>query len=424
MCVHVLGISAVVVSGYDAVKEALVNKGEFTSDRPPVSGDGGEGYIFAKYGEMWRRRRRFALTALRHFGVGRRVIETRINEEAYHLITVIREYDNDKPLDLRPFVNNAVSNVICSLCFGQRFEYDDPKFHKLLDCINNLFSAGISSWVRLKFPFLRKVPFLFTGLKEDEKKLNKFMSEIRLEHASTLDPNDPRDIIDTLLIKERSAEQIDGKDVFSSVFSKRGIIELFNAGTDTTTNTIMWIILNLVKFPDLQLKIQQEIDQHIGQGRTPLMADKPNLAFTNAFIAETQRVFPVAPLAVPHQISDDVRLQGYIIPKGTMMLANLWSAQNDTKYWKDPEQFDPSRFLNPEKMFERGDSWMPFSLGKRICLGEQLAKVELFLLVTNLLQRFTFSHPRDQPEPDVRMQGVMGMTWSTVPFKVKISSRS
>ncbi|XP_019615808.1 PREDICTED: cytochrome P450 2U1-like [Branchiostoma belcheri] len=129
------------------------------------------------------------------------------------------------------------------------------------------------------------------------------------------------------------------------------------------------------------------------------------------------RIRPVGPLAVPHAPTETVKVREYDIPKGTQVLPNLYSLHMDPAYWPDPDRFDPGRFLDAEgNVVNKPESFMPFSGGRRVCLGEQLARMELFLFFSTLLQSFTFRTPEGAPPPTT--DGVFGLTLTPHPFKL------
>uniref|UniRef100_A0A8C5ZDU9 Cytochrome P450 n=1 Tax=Marmota marmota marmota TaxID=9994 RepID=A0A8C5ZDU9_MARMA len=114
-------------------------------------------------------------------------------------------------------------------------------------------------------------------------------------------------------------------------------------------------------------------------------------------------------------------LQGYIIPKGTLILPNLWSVHRDPTIWEKPEDFYPDRFLDDQGQLLKKEFFIPFGIGKRVCMGEQLAKMELFLMFVSLMQTFTFALPKDSKKPN--LTGRFGLTLAPYPFNIIISKR-
>ncbi|XP_042146115.1 cytochrome P450 2U1 [Ixodes scapularis] len=137
----------------------------------------------------------------------------------------------------------------------------------------------------------------------------------------------------------------------------------------------------LILKPHVQAKIQQEIDRVVGRERQPMWEDRYQMPFTMATIWEMQR----------WRTDKDVELAGYVIPKGTIMMANIWAVNMNADLWDDPETFRPERFIEQggSKLRPKLDYFIPFSVGKRMCPGEALAPVEIFLFTTGILQKFT-----------------------------------
>lgn len=171
----------------------------------------------------------------------------------------------------------------------------------------------------------------------------------------------------------------------------------------------------MMHYPEIQEKVQAEIDRVIGQSHQPTMADRPDLPYTDAVIHETQRMGNIVPLGFPKMASKDTTLAGYFIPKGTAVITILSSVLFDKNEWETPDIFNPEHFLDSEGQFRRRDAFLPFSAGKRVCIGEHLARMELFLMFTCLLQHFTFSPvPGEMPS----IEGVMGFTHSPEEFRM------
>lgn len=129
----------------------------------------------------------------------------------------------------------------------------------------------------------------------------------------------------------------------------------------------------------------------------------------------------VVPLSVPHMASESTVFQGYSIPKGSVVLANLWAVHRDPKVWEKPNDFNPSRFLDEQGQILKKEAFIPFGIGRRVCMGEQLAKMELFLMFVNLLQSFSFSFASDTFQP--MLEGRFGLTLAPYPFEIKIVKR-
>lgn len=423
----------VVLNGYEAVKDALSNHPEVFSDRPDIPAitimTKRKGIVFAPYGPVWRKQRKFCHATLRSFGLGKLSLEPCIQEGLASIKTELLRLNKESGgvgVDPAPLISNAVSNVICSLILGQRFHHDDREFRSMLDLMVHGLEICVNSPAVLinVFPLLYYLPFgVFKQLRQVEKDITVFLKRIIAKHHETLDPDNPRDLVDMYLMEVLAQQAAGEKDSsFNEDYLFYIIGDLFIAGTDTTTNSVLWILLYMVLHPDVQDQVQAEIDEVVGKHRVPSFTDRGSLPFTEATIMEVQRLTVVVPLAIPHMASETKVFRGYTIPKGTVIMPNLWSVHRDPTVWDDPDTFKPARFLDDEGKLLRKECFIPFGIGRRVCMGEQLAKMELFLTVTSLLQAFKFRLPEGTPPPP--LHGRFGLTLAPHPFTVCVSART
>ncbi|KAM4022750.1 cytochrome P450 2D14-like [Anomaloglossus baeobatrachus] len=417
----------VILNGYEVHKEALIQRSEDIADRPrfPLfehigyAGDT-KGLVLARYGSSWKEQRRFTLTTLRNFGMGKKSLEERVTEEAQFLCSEFKsQKDQFDPIFL---INNAVSNVICSIAFGDRFEYSNEKFQRLLRLFNASIKAqsGLLAQILNEMPFLTHIPWLIDRVLKPEYELIAFLKEMISEHQKTWDPNYTRDFIDAYLVEMEKVKE-DGSSSFNEANLFATTYDLFGAGSETTSTTLRWAVLFMLLYPDVQSKVQEEIDRVIGRERKPTMGDVLQMPYTNAVIHEVQRCGDIIPLALPHLTYRDMEIKGFLIPKGTTIITNLSSVLKDYEVWEKPLQFYPQHFLDENGKFEKREAFIPFSAGKRACLGEQLARMELFLFFTTFLQQLTFEIPSDQPRPTE--DPFFATTLSPYPYNIRVVPR-
>ncbi|XP_063771252.1 cytochrome P450 2C5-like isoform X2 [Pseudophryne corroboree] len=386
----------VVLTGYETVKDALVNHADEFSGRPKVplfhEITKGHGVIFANF-ESWKVMRRFTISTLRDFGMGKQTIENKISEESDCLVERIKSHKGN-PFDNRLIINAALSNIIVSILLSHRFDYEDPTLLKLLKVINEM-NTLFGSPMAMMYNAFPSVMSWFPGVqKRAVKMINEFHTFIRETFTAQkkhLDVNDQRNLIDTFLVKQQ--EEKPSPELY---FTNENLIELvtdlFVAGVETTSTTLRWSLLLMMKYPQIQRKVQNEIDKVIGSSE-PQAAHRKDMPYTDAVIHEIQRFGNIAPANVPHATTQDVTFRGYFIPKGTQVIPLLTSVLYDKNHFQKPKEFYPEHFLDAGGNFVKNEAFMPFSAGKRSCAGENLAKMELFMFFTKMLQNFTFQAP-------------------------------
>ncbi|XP_072552347.1 cytochrome P450 2B4-like [Salminus brasiliensis] len=426
MCSMYLGRKpTIVLNTMQIAKEALVQNGAVFSGRPsiPLSRwlNNEHGIIVAPYGHSWRQQRRFALHTLRDFGLGKKTVEERVAEEAQHLIKEMLKHEGKPFYPIHPIMN-GVSNIICSIVFGDRFEYDDKRFARLLEILNEniRFAGSPMAQIFNLVPFIKHFPGPHQKIRHNVLALKQFIREEVNEHNKTLDPENPRDFIDAYLV-EMTKQKSNEDSTFHDDNMLKSTTDLFVAGTETTATTLRWGLIYMMDHPDVQERCHEEIARVLGFDRFPSMNDRAQLPYTHATVHEIQRCGNIVPLSVVHQTTQPTELRGYQIPAGTDIMPNLTAILTDREHWKYPDTFNPENFLDEKGQFCKNDAFVPFSLGPRVCLGETLARTELFIFFTSLLQRLKFSWPPGAPRPN--MDGIVGLVRSNLPFDTICRSR-
>uniref|UniRef100_A0A3P8PNZ6 Cytochrome P450, family 2, subfamily X, polypeptide 9 n=1 Tax=Astatotilapia calliptera TaxID=8154 RepID=A0A3P8PNZ6_ASTCA len=416
---------AVIINGMKAIKEAIVTKATDFAGRPQdlfVSDiTKRKGVIMADYGSSWKEHRRFALTTLRNFGLGKNSMEDRIHKEIKHIISTLEE-SVGKTMSPRVMFHNAASNIICQVLFATRYEYDHALIQFIVRCFTENTRITNGPWAMLydSLPLIRYLPLPFRKVFNNAEALENLVADFVREHKKTRVPGEARDFIDCYL-DELEKRGNDGSS-FSETQLLRFTLDLYFAGTDTTSNTLLTGFLYLVNYPHIQEQCQEEIDRVLEGKDQASFEDRHKMPYMQAVIHEIQRVANTVPLSVFHCTTKDTELMGYSIPKGTMIIENLTSVLSEEGQWKFPHEFNPENFLDDKGEFVKPEAFMPFSAGPRVCLGEGLARMELFLIMVTLLRKFKFIWPEDAGEPD--FTPVYGVTLTPKPYRMKVQLRT
>ncbi|XP_069500542.1 cytochrome P450 2F2-like [Ambystoma mexicanum] len=382
----------VVLCGYELMKEALIENGDAFSGRGSYplfyNFTKGNGISFSN-GEKWKQLRRFAMSVLGQFGMGKRSMEERIQEEVQYLIKFFRS-KKAAPIDPEFCMSRSVFNIISSTVFGERFDYEDKEIEELVHCGQEIFQIMSSSWGMLYHMFpniLDCLPGPHVKMFKHFRRLERYVKERAKKSQETLDPKSPRHYIDSFLIKLEQ-EKSNPATVFNWDTMVMSALMIYFAGIESISTTMRFGLIHLLKNPKVQEKAQEEIDCVVGPTQCPRIEHRKEMPYMQAVIHEIQRYSDVIPLSVVHQLIQDTELGGYTFPKGTMFIPLLTSLHFDPTKYKKPEIFDPTNFLDENGSFQLNPSFMPFSAGKRVCIGSNLAMMELFIYFATMLQNF------------------------------------
>ncbi|XP_053577641.1 cytochrome P450 2G1 isoform X2 [Bombina bombina] len=417
----------VIVSGYKMVKEILVERGDEFLARGdmPTFDTYYKNYGFAFTNDMnrWKDLRRFSLITLRDFGMGKRSVEDRIIDEARCLVVELKN-TKESFLNPRQFFNQAACNIIFSIMFGNRCDYENEDLNAVLTYIYETFVLISSIWGQIfdMFPRLMRIlPGPHTKILSHLEKLLKFVEKKVKINQETLDPNNPRDYVDVFLIKLEK-EKNDPHTDFNMTNLICSTLQIFFAGVETISTTLTYSLLILMKYPKILANVQDEIDKVIGQNRVPKLQDRNQMPYTEAVIHEIQRYIDLIPMGAPRKTTQDVQFKGYTLPKGTNVFPMLGSVLRDPACFPYPTEFNPQNFLTQNGDFQKNDAFMPLSAGKRICVGEALVRTELFLFFVTILQNFDLKSPVPREELDITPE-VSGLGNFPKPYKVALISR-
>ena len=312
-------------------------------------------------GPSWKAQRSFTLGIFRRFGVSKSSFEKQISSE---LEILFQQFENKNGIPFNPtsIITNAISNITSKVTVGRRYDHDNPEFVDLLNVCSDIVkfagTAGFKNIVKI----LRLLPSKANEMLAKTK--NRFMSIVSgniQRRKVAFEEGRIECLVDVYLTKLNAKQEL--SPYLTNEAINKTIASLFIAGTDTSSYQILWVLIYLLKHPDAMKRVQEEIDKIVGSDRLPEMTDKTEMPFTQAVVYECMRLAAPVPMGVMHAASEDTALMDYTIPKGTMLIANIWGVHNDPDKWSDPNKFDPGRFLDENGQIVESDSLIPFSAG-------------------------------------------------------------
>ncbi|XP_035459074.1 probable cytochrome P450 303a1 [Spodoptera frugiperda] len=420
----------VMVNSLEANKEMLYNedidgrpKGIFYQTRTWGERRG----VLLTDGELWKEQRRFLLRHLKEFGFGRRGMEDIARSEARHMVTDVMTIIGDNNgetaiIQMHNFFNVYILNTLWTMMAGIRYKPSDPQMKVLQSLLFDLFAAvDMVGALFSHFPILSIVTPTLSGYKDfirTHKRIWKFLREELARHKDRFDSSqEDRDFMDVYIrvLKERGEV-----DTYSEGQLVAMCMDMFMAGTETTSKSMSFCFSYLVREQEVQKKAQEEIDRVVGKDRTPSLDDRPNMPYNEAVVHECVRHFMGRTFGVPHRALRDTTLAGYFIPEDTMVLSNFTNILMDEEMYPEPYAFKPERFLAEGKIC-LPDHYFPFGLAKHRCMGDVLAKCNIFVFTTTMLQKFSFLPVPGEPLPS--LDHVDGATPSAAPFKALVVPR-
>ncbi|XP_063793838.1 cytochrome P450 2F2-like isoform X2 [Pseudophryne corroboree] len=355
---------AIVLTGYQAIKEALVDLGDTFLNRGdlPVLDRifSYRGLTFVN-GESWKQLRQFSLMTLKDFGMGKKSLEEPIQAEAQHLVEFYITL-NGQPFNPSTTVACASSNIVTNILLGTRYDYTDKKWMKILQDTCHAFHIVSSIWGQLydMFPtIMQLLPGPHKKIFHLLKPLEENIKENVRTHQETMDPSCPRDYTDCFLIRMKQEEK--NHHTFNMASLTKTVFDMILGASESSTATVNFGFLILIKYPELQDKLHEEIDRVIGQMRQPRVEDRNQMPYVNAFLHEIQRFSDVFPMGIARSTTRDVTFHGYCIPKGTDVIPMLSTVLWDPLHFETPGEFNIKHFLDESGKFKKNNGFMPFS---------------------------------------------------------------
>ncbi|XP_065878611.1 flavonoid 3'-monooxygenase-like [Euphorbia lathyris] len=421
-----MGFVDVVVAASSSVATQFlkVHDANFSS-RPPNSGAKHVAYnyqdlVFAPYGPRWRMLRKissvhlFSAKALDDFRHVRQ-------HEVGILIRALVSCGPERAVNLGQLLNLCATNALGRVMIGRRVFGDgsgggDPKADEFKSMVVELMTlAGVFNIG----DFIPSLEWLdLQGVAAKMKKLHKrfdgFLSEIVEEHK-VMRRGTHKDMLTTLIsLKEEEADDGEGGKITDTEI-KALLLNMFTAGTDTTSSTVEWAIAELIRHPKILTQLRRELDTIVGPGRLVTELDISKLTYLQAIVKETFRLHPSTPLSLPRMAAESCEINGYHIPKGSTLLVNVWAIARDPDVWNEPLEFQPERFLaggeRPNADLKGTDfEVIPFGAGRRICAGMNLGLVMVHMLIASLVHGFEWKLEDGLNPEKLNMDEAYGLT--------------
>ncbi|BCS17694.1 cytochrome P450 [Aspergillus puulaauensis] len=426
--VSVLGQRLIILNDARLAFELLEKKSVIYSDRPTLPFAtlcGLDGTVLMqRYGKRLQTYRKYI-----HRELGSSLSVSRFNKAQETEVRRFLVCLLDAPQRLPQHARKLAGALTLKFLYGYRMDYTAPD--PLLDFIDRTMEKVLAAlvpgtWLVDAVPILRHVPAWFPGagfrrvaqlLGKDLQAMAdvpfRFVQEQTNSHSVEAEASYVGNLLQDRDIPSGSEQETD---------VKWSALSLYFGGADTTVSTISSFYMAMALYPDVRKRAQEEIDRVVGRNRLPGYEDRDNLPYTDAIVKEALRWHPVTPMGVAHSLMEDDVCDGYHIPKGSIIMPNIWAFCHDPKDYKDPMSFNPERFLGDSP--ERDPHSLAFGFGRRICPGRILADSNLYLTISTSLAAFDIGKAvRDGKEVDLQPHFVPGMVSHPAPFVVGIKPR-
>ncbi|KAH9856163.1 cytochrome P450 [Lenzites betulinus] len=420
--VKLLRKPTIVLNTIEAAKDLLDKRSAKYSDRPSmilhtemISQEAA--LVAIPYGDRFRRHRKWM-----YDGVGNKDKLRSYQElQRREVNSLVKNLAND-PAHFLDHIHLYFTAIMLQITYGRRVKSLDDELVQAgehsVSGANGLGGPG-AQFVDLGFPYLQHIPSWFPGaqFKRNALEVRKRVETWKQMGYDMVQADIASGAAEPCIYTEILAE-FGGSLPPEVEDDAKGLapFNVYGAGVETSRGTLTMIFLHLVRNPDMLRKAQEEVDRVVGNDRLPELADRPSLPYLNAFLEEVYRWSPVLPMAVPHRVTTDDHYRGYDIPAGSTIIANTWAMTRDSRYFPDPEEFRPERFLVPKE--QEGDILLPssfvFGFGRRVCPGQALADPSLWIALANVVALFDLRKPldRDGREITPSLEIVPGFTRS------------
>ncbi|XP_004624536.2 steroid 21-hydroxylase [Octodon degus] len=414
----------VVLNSWQSIEEAMLKKWVDFAGRPQLQStklvcQNYPDLSLGDYSQLWKAHKKLSRSALL-LGI-RNSMEPLVQQLTQEFCERLAAQAG-APVDIHKEFSLLTCSIICILTFGSK---EDTLVQNIYNCVNDLMVA----WSHWSIQILELAPFLrffpnpsIRRLKRLVKARDHIVVQQLRQHQDSMVAGQWRDMLDYMLQGLEQHQKDWGSRQLREGHVHMATVDFFIGGTETTASTLSWAVAFLLHHPEIQHRLQKEMDLELGSdsSTSPLpYKERTRLPLLNATIAEVMRLRPVVPLALPHRSTQASSIFGYDIPKDTMIIPNIQGANLDKTVWERPHEFWPDRFLQPGRCPRE----LVFGCGARVCLGEPLARLELFVVLTSLLRAFTLL-PLEDALPSLQPQPFSSVNLLTQPFQVRLQPRA
>ncbi|XP_053646091.1 cytochrome P450 307a1 [Cherax quadricarinatus] len=405
---------AVVVGSYDTIKEVLITKANKFDARPDIlrfglyfGGNRQHSLALCDWSEHQKRRITLARSFLmfRNNDACLKIFEANVTSE---MPTLTNQLDTmlNTPINAKELLSYCAMNIFCGYMCSKKFDYKEQSFQQLVKNFDFIFNDINNGHPTDFLPSL--VPFFGSYLKKINKKTSAIreyiLNHICREKYANLknDPTNINDLVDACfsnLLNEKSEEKWDWQTILY-------IVEDLLGGSSAIGNIVMRFLGYTLQHPQVLHTLQAEIDAKIGRERAPTLNDRHNMLYSQAVLYEVLRLTS-SPI-VPHVASEDATIGDYFVEKGSIIFVNNFEMNSSPDLWDEPQKFQPERFI-VDGCLKKPAHFIPFSTGKRACVGSKVVTNITFIVITTLLQRYNIAIP-EGVKPDLP-RGKISLEW-------------
>ncbi|KAL8038176.1 hypothetical protein ABFX02_11G087400 [Erythranthe guttata] len=410
-------VPVLVVSSADAAREIMKNQDTIFSNRPKLTIPnkifyGSKDVVFAPYGDYWRKMRGICVNQLMSPKRVQSFRSVREQETCLMVENIGRLSDSNSVVNLSDTLALLANDVLCRVALGRKYSNSDKgkEFKNMLteevEMLGTFCVGDYIPWLA----WIDRVSGLNGRVEKLAKWFDRFLESVLEEHRCIDVGGTSKDFVDILLEIQQENEK-DGSSTIGDDAIKAILLNMFADGTDTTYSVMEWTMAELLKHPNTMAKLQKEVREAAGNKEEITEDDLEKLHYLKAVFKESLRLHVPVPLLVTRESTQDAKVMGYDVTAGTQVIVNAWSIGRDPLLWKNPEDFNPERFLDNNIDF-RGMHFelIPFGAGRRGCPGIAYATVLNELAIAKLVHKFNFDLPDQAKKNDLDVSESAGIT--------------